>query len=149
MLKELVHEKINEVFLEYQNAQNVIDGGINHFDALKLDEVENELVSLIERVVAYQPKAIDYDKFVPSWYIYTDSEGIAHSENCDNVDLDMFLYKVSKRIAFDDIDGITVQKIYFRGKELEYAGWQPGMKFEFTDLNGKTVWVGQFEEWDH
>ena len=148
MLKELVHEKINEVFLEYQKANNIVSGDIDPFDAEYLDRLEEQLTQHIERVCAKQPRE-NYDKLAPSWYIYTDSEGIAHSETFGVIGMDMFFGKVSNRIAYDDITGDTVQKIYFQGKEVEYAGWQSGMTFEYKDLDGNTVWVEQFEEWDH
>ena len=92
---------------------------------------------------------INYDDFIPSWYIYTDSEGIAHSETFGQITEDQFFTKVSKKICFDDLDDSAVQKIYYKGKEVEYAGWQPCMKYEYKDLDGNTVWVGYFEEWDH
>ena len=149
MLNELIHDKINEVFLEYQKANHIISGDIDPLDAAQLEILEEKLGELIEKICAYQPKETNYDNLAPSWYIYTDAEGIAHSETFGNVDMDMFLYKVSKRIAFDDLEDITVQKIYYKGKELEYAGWQPCMRFVYNDLDGNTVWVGQFEEWDH
>jgi hypothetical protein len=33
-------------------------------------------------------------------------------------------------------DSFRIIKIIAWGKEVEYVGWQPGMKFEYTDLNG-------------
>jgi hypothetical protein len=149
MLKELINIKVDEIFAEYQKANNIISGDISVADALALDTLIGQLENLIERICSKQQRAIDLEKFVPSWYIYTDHEGIAHSENFHGTDMDQFFYSVSKRIAFDDINEETVQKIYFRGKEVEYAGWQPGMKFEYTTLDGNTVWVGYFPEWDH
>ena len=92
---------------------------------------------------------INYDDFIPSWYIYTDCEGIAHSETFGQITADQFFTKVSKKICFDDLDDSTVQKIYYKGKEIEYAGWQPCMKYEYKDLDGNTVWLGNFPEWDH
>lgn len=89
------------------------------------------------------------NRLTPSWYIYTDAEGIAHSEVFGEIDMDQFFCKVSKRIAFDDLEDITVQKIYFRGQEVEYAGWKPGMRFEYQNLDGNTIWIGTFEHWDH
>lgn len=149
MLKDLIHEKINEIFLEYQQANNIIDGGIDPFDAERLEQIEKALAELIERVSKYQKKKMHLDDLAPSWYIYTDAEGIAHCETFGKMDMDMFFYNVSKRIAFDDIYDETVQKIYYKGKEVEYAGWQPCMKYEYTDLDGNTIWVGNFPEWDH
>lgn len=150
MLKDLVHNKINEVFLEYQEANNIISGDIKPYDAVLLDDLEDSLAILIERVCERQPKAINYDDFTPSWFIYTDCEGNVYSP-AFSADLgeDSFFTRVSKKICFDDLDGSTVQKIYYKGKEVEYVGWQPGMKYEYKDLDGNTVWVGQFENWDH
>lgn len=146
MLKERIDEKINEVFLEYQEANNITNGDIDPFDAEYLDNLAQQLANHIERVCA---KQLDYDRLTPSWYIYTDSEGIAHSQTFSEISMDMFFHNVSKRIAFDDLTDETVQKIYYRGKEVEYAGWQPGMRFEYTDLDGNTIWIGEYPEWDH
>jgi hypothetical protein len=149
MLRDLIDEKINEIFAEYQEANNIISGDINPFDAYQLEVVQSQLAEIIERACLTMPKKIDYDKLAPSWYIYTDSEGIAHSETFGEISMDMFFHRVSKRIAFDDLADETVQKIYYRGKEVEYAGWQPGMKYEYIDLEGNTIWVGEYPEWDH
>ena len=92
---------------------------------------------------------INYNDFSPSWYIYTDCDGEVHTEVFGQITEDQFFTRVSKKICFDDIDDSTVHKIFYKGKEVEYAGWQPGMKFEYKDLDGNTVWVGYFEHWDH
>ena len=149
MLKELIYTKIDEIFLEYQNANNIISGDIEPLDGARLEILEGQLEHLIKHICAKQPKKIVFDDFAPSWYIYTDSDGIAHSETFGQITEDQFFTKVSKKICFDDLDDSTVQKIYYKGKEVEYAGWQPCMKYEYKDLNGNTVWVGYFEEWDH
>ena len=107
-------------------------------------KLEKQLAQHIERICAKQPK-----KTIPSFYIYTDSVGIAHSVTYERIDTDKFFCEISKRIAFDDLTNEEVTDIYWRGLKIEYAGWQPGMKFEYKDLSGKTVWVGQFEHWDH
>jgi hypothetical protein len=149
MLKELIREKVDEIFLVYQEINHVTDGDIKPFDAMKLDQIEEELATLIERVVAYQPKEIVAEDFTPSWYIYTDCDGDAHDIVYGYDNTNGFFVDVSKRIAFDDCTDETVHKIFWKGKEVVYAGWQPGMRFEYKDLDGNTVWVGQFEHWDH
>lgn len=149
MLKELIHAKINEVFVEYQEANGIINGDIEPFDAEYLDRLEDQLAQAIESICAYQEKAPSYDEFTPSWYIYTDHEGTAHSVTFGKTTEDQFFTDVSRRICFDDISDEIVQKIYFRGKEVFYAGWQPRMRYEFVEANGNTVWVGYFEHWDH
>jgi hypothetical protein len=144
MLRELISTKINEIFAEYQEANNIISGDIDPLDALQLELIERGLEQLVEKVCAKQPKEIP-----ASFYIYTDSEGIAHSVTYEHIDTDKFFYEISKRIAFDDLTYEEITDIYWRGMRIEYAGWQPCMTFEYKDLNGKTVWVGQFEDWDH
>lgn len=149
MLKDLVSEKINEVFLEYQKANNITSGDIHPEDAVELENFEEALAEFVERVCSYQPKEIDFDAFAPSWYIYTDRDGNVYANHFGNVDADFFFTNVSRKICFDDLDDIIVQKIFYKGKEVEYVGWQSGMKFKYTDLDGNTVWVGYFPEWDH
>ena len=212
MLRELIHEKINEAIAEYQKANHIIGGDIDPLDEFYLGELEEKLIQHIEKFCAKQPRVdisnlpkefnfkskinpvvkmyhavereneylvtsdsgcvyhfdkdeihhhllkgdyviieekFNYDYLMPSWYIYTDSEGIAHSVTYEKIDTDKFFYEISRRIAFDDCSGEEVTDIYWRGQKVEYAGWQSGMRFEYIDLNGKTVWVGQFEHWDH
>ena len=144
MLKELIHDKITEVFVEYQRANFITSGDIDPFDAEYLDRLEEQLAQHIERVCAKQPKEIP-----ASFYIYTDCEGIAHSVTYEHIDTDKFFYEISKRIAFDDLTNETVTDIYWRGMRIEYAGWKPCMKFDYEDRNGNIVWTGTFEDWDH
>ena len=94
-------------------------------------------------------KTINYNDFIPSWYIYTDCYGEAFSEVFGQVTDDFFFTQVSRKICFDDLDDSNVHKIFYKGKEVEYAGWQPCMKYEYKDLDGNTVWLGNFPEWDH
>lgn len=143
MLKELVHDKINEIFLEYQNANHIIDGGIEPFDALQLEQIEETLCEFVERVGQYQPKGYSAS------FTYCTDEGDVHVKTYKLVEMDKFFYDVSNVIAFGDCTNYTIANICFDGKEIEYVGWQQGMKFEYKDLDGNTVWVGVFEHWDH
>lgn len=149
MLKELIHAKIDEIFLEVQKAKGITDGGISPVDAMHLDQIEDDLARIITKICAYQPKEIPFDDLTPSWYIYTDDEGNAYTITHTPNDISGFFTDVSYRIAFDDCSGETVHKICFKGKEINYVGWKPGMRFEYQDLDGNTVWVGVFEHWDH
>ena len=147
MLEQLIHDKINEVFFEYQEANHIISGDIQPLHEIELESLVQKLKVLIEKICAYQPR--NYDYLTPSWYIYTDCDGDAHDVVYGYDNTNAFFTDVSKRIAFDDYSGETVQKIFYKGKEVEYAGWQPCMKFEYKDLDGNIVWVGEFPEWDH
>lgn len=143
MLKELIHEKINEVFAEYQEANNIISGDISIEDQLALDTLEQHLVDLIERVCAKQPKELS------SCYLYRDSEGIVMNKFYAQIDIDEFFTEISQRIAFADCSNEEILNIIWQGKEVEYAGWQPNMSFEYQDLDGKTVWSGDFPNCNH
>lgn len=143
MLKELISEKVNEIFAEYQKANGIASGDIYPLDALQLENIERELETLIRKVCAYQPKR------PPSFYIYNDNEGIAHIVTYDKIDMDKFFCEISKRIAFDDCTNEEVVAIYWKGKEVEYAGWQPMMVYEYKRPDGVTVWLGEFPEWNH
>jgi hypothetical protein len=145
-LLELIDEKVNEIFLLYQNAHNITDGGIEPFDALHLDRLEEQLAEHIIHVCKKQPKEID---LTLSWYIYTDSDGGVYDIVYGHNDTEKFFCDVSRRICFDDCSNETVEQIFWQGKEVKYVGWQPCMVFEYKDLDGNTVWVGQFENWDH
>lgn len=149
MLKHLINKKIDEIFTAYQKANNITNGDIDPWEAERLEQIKEALEASIERICAKQLKKIIFDDFAPSWYIYTDSEGTAHSETYGKIDIDKFFTAVSKRICFDDLSDETVQKIYYKGKEVYYVGWQPKMVYEYKDLDGNTIWLGNFPEWDH
>lgn len=53
--------------------------------------------------------------------------------------------------AFSDCDDTyVVDRIMCNGVELEYAGWQPGMVYEFFETeSGKIVYSNAFPQWDH
>ena len=53
-LLELIEEKFDEIFLEYQNANGIQNGDIHPYDALRLDYIKEELADHIERVGEYQ-----------------------------------------------------------------------------------------------
>ncbi len=53
-LKELIEEKVDQIFLAYQNANGITNGDIEPMDALKLDHIEEMLKSHIEYVCEKQ-----------------------------------------------------------------------------------------------
>lgn len=62
---------------------------------------------------------------------------------------EVMMRKVCQIIAFSDCTDERVTKIVYRGREIEYIGWQPGMKYEFADSNGIIRYSASFPEWDH
>lgn len=78
--------------------------------------------------------------------IYQDSlEFVAY----DSID-EMFT-AVSKIYCFADCDDTyRVCKIIAWGKEVKYAGWQPGMVYEYRCVeNNELAWEGCFPHWEH
>ena len=110
-----------------------------------------QIVDFLVKVKEYKdPKSLNTDDLTPSWFIYTEPDGeptcVVHNDPHDELG---FFVKVAKCIAFSDCTEKQVEKIFFKGKEVVYVGWQHGMTFEFKDLNGNTVWCESFPHWDH
>lgn len=65
-------------------------------------------------------------------------------------DVGALCYKASQFYAWDDCDDTyRIDEIMCDGEPLFYKGWQPGMLFEFYDLNGTIVYSAEFMCWDH
>lgn len=66
-------------------------------------------------------------------------------------DVNALCRTAAKFYAFDDCDDTyAIERIMCDGVEFEYAGWQPGMLFEFFETeSGKIVYSNTFEQWDH
>lgn len=63
---------------------------------------------------------------------------------------DELFYELAKIYAFDDLDtGMKVTRIYCENKPCYYTGWQSDMVIEFVNDEERTIWIGQFPEWDH
>ena len=78
-----------------------------------------------------------------------DGEIIVHSY--DNNESDIMMRDVSKVICFSDCDDTwEVISIIYRGREVEYAGWAPGMVMRYSyKATGDEAWEGCFPRWDH
>lgn len=62
-----------------------------------------------------------------------------------------FFRTIASEIAMSDCSGTDVTKIVYNGTQYRYAGWKPGMEFEFInadDPDGEsyTTWM---EHLDH
>lgn len=102
----------------------------------------SRIKELIEHIRAHNPAPT-------SFYIYRDGNGKYHSMVYHYIDINKFFREVSRKYAFADCSDEEVITIFWKGKEVEYAGWQVNMVYEYKDLDGNTMWVGQFSEWDH
>jgi hypothetical protein len=90
MLKQLIYDTIDELFLEMQNAEGITDGGIDPFDAVLLDEIVLQLESLIARVLTYQkerskpPKLKDVLNMYSNW----DEISVSNNEVCIKIKIE-------------------------------------------------------------
>lgn len=58
--------------------------------------------------------------------------------------------QVSKHLAFDDLDDtFEIICIIYKGRQVRYTGWQPGMVMEFADGDGDIVYSICRPDWDH
>jgi hypothetical protein len=65
-------------------------------------------------------------------------------------DIGALCYKASQYYAWADCDDTyRIDEIMCDGEAIFYKGWQPGMLFEFYDLNGTIVYSAEFMQWDH
>lgn len=61
-----------------------------------------------------------------------------------------FFRTVAERYAFSDCSDDRVLEIVFDGCRIEYAGWQPGMLYDFREAStGLVVFSERFPQWDH
>ena len=51
---KLLEEKVNEVYLHFQDKLNIRDGGIHPEVALRQDEILEELAELIDKVLTME-----------------------------------------------------------------------------------------------
>jgi hypothetical protein len=140
-IHDFVHDKVNEMFAKYQRKHLISDGDIAPMEAVRLEEIETELASLIVRVCSHQKKT--------NHYVYRDCDGNEKIVDCSEHSEDRFFTEVSKRICFDDLTDEEVISIWWGGEEVHYVGWQPAMKYEYKNSDGEIIWVAYFEEWDH
>ena len=65
-------------------------------------------------------------------------------------DIGSLCYNASRFYAWSDCDDTyRIEEIMCDGEPIFYKGWQPGMLFEYYDLNGTIVYSAEFMCWDH
>ena len=76
--------------------------------------------------------------------------GAIEMKHFEQGDIGALCYKASQFYAWSDCDDTyEIVEIMCDGEPLFYKGWQPGMLFEFYDLNGTIVYSAEFMCWDH
>lgn len=84
-----------------------------------------------------------------SYYVYEFEDEVI-TKDLSDYDLWPFFRMVAAEIAMSDCSGANVTKIVYKGNEYYYAGWKPGMEFEFINRKNPedryTTWM---EHLDH
>lgn len=62
-LFDLIDEKINDIFLEYQKANDIASGDISPLQSLDLEEIEDKLTDLIMSVDKQNNFIVDKDEY--------------------------------------------------------------------------------------
>ena len=88
------------------------------------------------------------DTRTATFFVVEYEDGI-YIQGLDEGSFDQWWKKLAKTLAFDDCTGERILYIMYKGKELMYTGWKPGMTYEFADKKGNTIWSASFPEWDH
>lgn len=135
----------------------IFDGIYGEFD----DEM-NEAIQNVERNIGvltdvYVDKLCSNKKENPyisysNCYILRDREdGEVIVKSYDKDKADTMMRDVSKVICFSDCDDtFEVIKIVYHGREVEYAGWRPGMEMAYYYAeSGDLAWKEFFPAWDH
>lgn len=61
-----------------------------------------------------------------------------------------YAFRVAAKIAaYDDIYDANNIRVHHAGRTYHYVGWQPGMKIEFANEIGVSVWCDYLYECDH
>lgn len=102
------------------------------------------------------PYPIDHCSFfrrasssVASFVVYRDNGAVGTMCFDPGTSEDAMFTKVAKMICYADCTGIEVEYIAINDCRYDYAGWQPGMLFEFLDEDGCSYWSQSFPGWEH
>lgn len=99
------------------------------------------------------------DEVLPDGYAYYSNCYILHNvedgevitKAYDNDMSEVMMREVSKQICFSDCDDTwRIIKIVYHGREVEYAGWRPGMEMAYYySESGDLAWKEFFPQYDH
>ena len=116
-------------------------------------EVESEIINLLVQYEAdFVAEKENHCHRYSNCYILRDREdGEVIVKTYDDDKANTMMRDVSKVICFSDCDDtFEVVKIVYKGREVEYAGWQPGMVMDFKDKEtGISTWGCCRPDWEH
>ena len=140
----------------YNTLSGLFDCLYNEYDEEvneTMSEVESDIINLLVQYEAdFVAEKENHCHRYSNCYILRDREdGEVIVKTYDDDKVDVMMRDVSKIICFSDCDDtFEVVKIVYKGREVEYAGWQPGMvmSYEYT-VTGDEAWSGCFPQWNH
>lgn len=123
-----------------------------------LDEEEQEYIAILNRYSdQYEAELLASKETTP----YTSFSNCVVLKNREDGEVTVKAYEddkqntmmrdVSSLICFSDCDDtFEVVKIIFNGREVEYVGWMPLMRYRYRYVDtGDIAWEQSFMQWDH
>ena len=123
--------------------------GLGDYLYVENDKYINNTISRIEAAISMLKNAY---KDPHTYIALKDTEtGEIEKRFFEAGDVGALCYKAAQFYAWRDCDGTyDLVEIMCGGRALEYVGWQPGMLFEFRDVETKEiVYSAEFPQWDH
>ena len=137
------HEQLDLI----RRIENMVDTLGYHLYPLK-DPYANRQIDTIENALDVLKQSF-YDENTYIKLIERDT-GEVVMKYFEKGDIGALCYKAAQYYAWSDCDDTyRIEEIMCDGEPLFYKGWQPGMLFEFYDLNGTIVYSAEFPQWDH
>ena len=124
-------------------------GGLGDYLYEERDPHMNACVKRIETALAVLRRSF-YDENTYVKLIDRES-GEVVMKHFEKGDVGSLCHYAARCYAFSDYDDTyRIDEIMCDGQKLEYVGWQPGMLFEFRNIeSNQIVYSAAFEHWDH
>ena len=123
-----------------------------------LDEEEQEYIAILNRYSdQYEAELLaskentPYTSFSNCVVLKNREDGEVTVKAYDADKQNTMMRDVSSLICFSDCDDtFWVVKIIFNGREVEYVGWMPQMRYRYRYVDtGDLAWEQSFPQWDH
>ena len=121
-----------------------------------LDEEEQEYIAILNRYSDQYEAELLASKETTSYTSFSNCVVLKNREDGEITtkayeDNQQMMRDVSSLICFSDCDDtFEVVKIIFNGREVEYVGWMPQMRYRYRYVNtGDIAWEASFPQWDH
>lgn len=133
---------------------------INHLSdsGCLLDEEEQEYIAILNRYsdqyeaeLLASKEATPYTSFSNCVVLKNREDGEVIVKAYEDDKQNTMMRDVSSLICFSDCDDtFEVVKIIFNGREVEYVGWMPLMRYRYRYVaTGDLAWEESFMQWDH